>query len=187
MLDTPYIIKENNCRIEELYEENECFVKVYLDYSMEENFTPYLINNQIVKAILQKYPNKINVFKSIMYDDLTDFNWKRPMFYSSLFKDIQKEFHSIDILFMEYEKLELHIRKYINDLIRVGCVVGNGKLLFHIVSELRYRDFIKQGYKFETYCDKEILMHNHEIQTLRIHNGKIVDDYCLKKYAKKDK
>lgn len=40
---------------------------------------------------------------------------------------------------------------------------------------------MEQGYRFETYCDKEILMHGHEIQTLQItKEGIVVEDFYLK-------
>lgn len=38
---------------------------------------------------------------------------------------------------------------------------------------------VKQGYRFETHCDDQILMHGHEIQTLRMFNGILIDDYNL--------
>lgn len=38
---------------------------------------------------------------------------------------------------------------------------------------------VKQGYHFETHCDDQILMHGHEIQTLRMFNEILIDDYNL--------
>lgn len=181
MLETPYIIKENKCKIEDLYADNEFYVKVYLDSNgLDDGFIPIIVNNQIVKAIFEKYTEKTDFIKSIIYEDLNEFDWDKPMFYSDFLVDIQKEFKNIDIFFMDYEKLDLNVRKYVNNLIRCDCVCSDGKLLFHIVSELRYKDFVKQGYRFDTYCDEEILMYGHEIQTLQIHNEIIVDDFYLK-------
>ena len=179
MLQTPFIIKEKFCNIDKLYEnQNECYVKVYLNINhFDSNFLPTIINNQICKAILNKYPEKIDFFKSIKIENLKDFDWEKPMFYSDFLIDIQNEFKNIDIFFMEYETYSLDVRKYVNNLIRCNSVCTFGKLLFHIISDLRYNDFVKQGYRFETHCDNQILMHGHEIQTLRIFNNILIDDY----------
>lgn len=181
MLETPYIIKEKKCSVDKLYEENDIYVKVFLplDLNVTEDNVHILVNNHIVKSIIEKYNDKLDFFKSISFnkDQNLELDYNFPLFNFSLYKDIQKEFENIDILIMDYEKLDLKVRKYINDLIRVHCVCRTGKLLFHIVSELRFFDFLKQGYRFETYCDKEVLLMNHEIQQLRIHNGIMIDDY----------
>ena len=60
MLQTPFIIKEKFCTIDELYEnQNEYYVKVHLDANhFDSKFLPVIINNQICKAILEKYPKK---------------------------------------------------------------------------------------------------------------------------------
>lgn len=182
MLETPYIIKENNSKIDDLYNTDEMYVKIYLPHSINkpDGAIPVIIDNYIVKAILEKYPQKENFFKSISFNDTFDWDNGVNFGFGRLYKDIQKEFKNIDIFFMDYEKLDLNVRKYVNNLIRCNCVCSDGKLLFHIVSELRHKDFVKQGYRFDTYCDEEILMHGHEIQTLQIHNGIIVDDFYLK-------
>lgn len=77
MLSTPYIIKENNCKIEDLYNENEKFVKVYLPHEISEEWSPIIIDNYVVKAILEKYPEKIIFFKSISFNK--EFDWDNNM------------------------------------------------------------------------------------------------------------
>lgn len=189
MLETPYFITENNSKIDDLYNIDEMYVKVYLSHSINkpDGAIPVIIDNYIVKAILEKYPEKEAFFKSISFNDTFDWDNEVNFSFSTLYKDIQKEFKNIDIFFMDYEKLDLKIRKYANDLLRTRCVCSDGKLLFHLVSNIRYFDLRKQGYIFETYCDKEVLMLNHEIQILKIHNGIIVDDFYLKDSYKRDK
>ena len=128
-----------------------------------------------MQGYLRKISKEKRFFKSIINDNLKDFDWKKPMFYSDFLIDIQNEFKNIDIFFMEYETYSLNVRRYVNNLIRCNCVCSFGKLLFHIVSILRYQDFVKQEYRFETHCDDQILMHGHEIQTLRMFNGILID------------
>ncbi len=192
MLSTPYFIIENNCKIEDLYtNKDDIFIKVYLPCSITnvpKGGETAIVDNYIVKAILEKYPNKQEFFKSISFDENSKgWDWDNQAYFSfnSLYKDIQEEFINIDILIMDYDRLDLNIRKYVNNLLRCNCVCTNGKLLFHIISNVRYFDLRKQGYIFETYCDKEILMLGHEIQLLQTHNGIVIDDYYNKKHERK--
>lgn len=152
MLYMPCIIKENFCSINELYNDNEFFIRINLLDSNEE------IDCQIAAAIENKF--------NIMLKNRTG---------QRLFQEVQSYFKNIDIFFDNYELISEINRKYINSLIRIGNIVGNGKLLFHIISKFRYRELVSKGFIFETFCDYEKILLGHEIQQLEYHNGIWID------------
>lgn len=171
MLTTPYIIREKLLKIDDLYEANEKFIKVYL-----EDINPLLIKNYIVKSILEKYPEYRELFLSLQFNESNSFNWEEPLFGTNLFKEFQEEVVNFDIIFMNYEELSKELRIEINNLIRVGFVCGSGCLLFHIQSKYTYFELLDMGYSFDTHCDQEKILIGHEIQPLYSHKGKLIDD-----------
>jgi len=55
----------------------------------------------------------------------------------------------------------------VNTMIRIGCKTGiKKKVFFHIISKVKYKDFPKGT--FNTLCDQEKILMNHEIQEIEI-------------------
>lgn len=184
MLNAPKMIKEHNYKIEEFYEK-ENYVKIYLPREIKEEEIKWRIENYIIKEIIKKYPEKEKKIKELIFYEKIDYekiDYERPLVGNDFFKELQEEvFKSLDIFFMEYERLNEKIRKNINTLVRIGCSVGTGKLLFHIVSEYRYLELRSQGFKFDTYCNEEKILLGHEIEQLDIYEDKVIDDYVMKR------
>lgn len=179
MLLSPNFIKEHNNKIDAIYKEGEAYVKVSLPLEIPEEAINIIIINQIVKSILEKFPEKEEFFLDLSFNNNLDFNV--PLFGSRILFDIQEEFGSIDIFFINYDELSSLIQKHIHTFIRVGCVCQTGKLLFHIISNYRMSELIKQNHSFDTFCHNEKILLGHEIQELYISDEIVIDDYLFKR------
>jgi len=166
MLDTPYFITVNDFDIESVFSPVDQFVIVSLPLDGEESLNNYIVDNYVVKAILEKYPHLHDFFFALKFEDDLDFTWDQPLFGTHLYHDIEKELGTIDIIFDKYESLSETMQKRVNTHVRMNSVCKDGKLLFHIQSKFTYRELVSQGVSFYTYCDQEKILLNHEIQQL---------------------
>lgn len=178
MLNTPYIIREKYIDITTLYKNvDDFYIKIELPKKINDDLLEIVINNFISKELYNKYISKNNFFMFEYFKKNIDIKNQYNIITTDIFlKEIKNTFKNLDIFFINYENLDENIRKYVNTLIRCNCICSNGKLLFHIISKLRYKDFIYMNYHFDTFCDKEKLLLNNEIQQLLIYNDIIIDD-----------
>lgn len=151
-LPSPTMILEDENTFVDATMGEDVFVKVDLSSVKDDVYMENNILTSVIDSVYKKYP--LTPRDAEHYDVLVAHHIVREL-YASI--------KNIDIIFVKYEILIEPVRRYINNLVRVGCICEEGKLLFHLSSRFTYYELLRQGFSFDTYCDKEKILYNHEI------------------------